>query len=188
MRLTRLLVLLLLTLSLGLTACGDDDDDDGGAEQPQAFEVEVDDEGVTAPETVQPGAVELRVSNTAGKRDHSAHVVSIGEGHSADEVIAAGEEWGDKGGKLPGWIRFVGGVGTTKAGGAGTAVIDLTPGEYAVFDIESDADDAFAAFTVEGEEGDGAARDGRAGRGGRVLVQRGRPSGREPERQLRERG
>jgi len=45
-------------------------------------------------------------------------------------------------------------VGTTKAGGAGTAVIDLTPGEYAVFDIESDADDAFAAFTVEGDEGE----------------------------------
>ena len=99
MRLTALLALLLAALSLGLAACGDDDDDDGGSDQPQAFEIEVTDDGVTAPESADAGALELRFTN-AGKRDHSAQVVAIGDGHSADEVIAAGEEWGDKGGQL----------------------------------------------------------------------------------------
>ena len=154
MRLTPLLALLLAALSLGLAACGDDDDDDGGGGQPQAFEVEITDDGVTAPETADAGALELRVSNS-GKRDHSAQVVRIGDGHTADEVIAAGEEWGDKGGQLPEWIEFMGGVGTTKGGGTGTAVVELPPGDYGVFDIESDAEDAFAAFTVEGDEGEG---------------------------------
>ena len=154
MRLTPLLALLLAALSLGLMACGDDDDDDGGSDQPQAFEIEVTDDGVTAPETADAGALELRFTN-AGKRDHSAQVVAIGEGHGADEVIAAGEEWGDKGGQLPEWIEFVGGIGTTKAGGTGTAVVELPPGEYGVFDIDSDAEDAFAAFTVEGDGDEG---------------------------------
>jgi hypothetical protein len=151
MRLTSLPALLFALLALGLTACGDDDDD-GGSSQPQAFVVEVNEDGVTAPENVQPGAVEIRFSNT-GKRDHSAQLVALGD-HTPEETIAAGERWGEGGGKLPDWIRFVGGVGTTKGGGAGTAVVDLEPGEYAVFDIDSDADDAFAAFTVEGDEGD----------------------------------
>ena len=154
MRLTPFLALLLAALAFAVTACGDDDDDQGGSEQPQAFEVEVSDDGVTAPKTARPGAVELRVSNT-GKRDHSAQIVEIGEGHTADEVIAAGEKWGDKGGELPEWIRFLGGVGTTRAGGAGTAVVDLPPGDYGVYDIDSEAEDAYAAFTVEGDEGDG---------------------------------
>ncbi|MGH2836989.1 MAG: hypothetical protein ACRDJY_01415 [Thermoleophilaceae bacterium] len=155
MRLTALFALLLAALSLGLAACGDDDDDDGGgSDQPPAFEVEINDDGVTAPETAGAGALELRVSNT-GKRDHSAQVVAIGDGHSADEVLAAGEEWGDKGGLLPEWIEFVGGVGTTKGGGTGTAVVELPAGEYGVFDIDGEAADAFAAFTVEGDDGGG---------------------------------
>ena len=121
------LALLLPTLAFGLTACGDDDDDDGGGDQPQVFEVEANEEGVTAPETAEPGAVEIRFSNTGEARPQRP-VVAIGDGHTADEVIEAGEAWGDEGGKLPEWIRFVGGVGTTKAGGAGTAVVDLNAG------------------------------------------------------------
>jgi hypothetical protein len=150
MRLTPFLALLLAALAFGLTACGDDDDDGGGG-QPQVFEIEANEEGVTAPETAEPGAVEIRFSNT-GKRDHSAQIIAL-DGHTPEETIKAGEAWGEGGGELPEWIRFAGGVGTTKGGGAGTAVVDLEPGDYAVFDIDSDADDAFAAFTVEGDEG-----------------------------------
>ena len=153
MRLTPYLALLLAALAFGLTACGDDDDDDGGGAQPQAFVVEANEEGVTAPQTVEPGAIEIRFSNT-GKRDHSAQVIAM-DGHTPEETLKAGEAWGEGGGELPEWVRFLGGVGTTKGGGAGTAVVDLEPGEYAVFDIDSDADDAFATFTVEGDEGDG---------------------------------
>jgi hypothetical protein len=153
MRLTSLLALMLAALALGATACGDDDDDDGASGQPPAFQVDANEEGVTAPETVEPGAVEIRFTNS-GERDHSAQVIAL-DGHTPEETIKAGEAWGERGGKLPDWIRFVGGVGTTKGGGTGTAVVDLEPGDYAVFDIDSDADDAFAAFTVEGDEGDG---------------------------------
>ena len=109
--------------------------------------------GVTAPESAEPGAIEIRFSNT-GKKDHGAQVVKIGEGHTAAEVLAAGEAWGEKGKALPEWITFHGGVNTMEAGDTGTAVVDLDAGDYAVFDIESDADDAYAEFTVEGDEGE----------------------------------
>ncbi len=151
MRLTLPFALLLAVLVLALAACGDDDDDDGGADKAQVFEVEANEQGITAPETVAPGAIEIRFSNT-GKRDHSGQVVAL-DGHTPQETIEAGEAWGERGGKLPEWIRFAGGVGTTKAGGAATAVVDLPPGEYAVFDLDSDAQDAFAEFTVEGDDG-----------------------------------
>ena len=154
MRLIHALALLLACLSLGFTACGDDDDDGGGGSEPQVFEVEATDDGVTAPESVEAGAVEVRFSN-AGKEDHSAQIVSIADGHTAAEVKQAGEAWGDKGKPLPDWLEFRGGVGTTKAGGSGIAVVDLPPGEYAAFDIESDAETPYAEFTVEGGDGAG---------------------------------
>jgi plastocyanin len=156
MRLTFALTLLLALLSLGFTACGDDDDDDGGA-QAQVVEVEVTEEGnearVTAPETVEPGAVEIRFTNS-GKSDHSVQVVRIGEGHTAAEIKEAGEEWAENGGVLPDWITFVGGIGATKGGGSGIAVVDLPAGEYAAFDIQGKGPEPYAAFTVEGDEGE----------------------------------
>ena len=145
------LLLLLACLPVLLAACGDDDD--GGSDAPQAFAVEANDEGVTAPESVGPGAIEIRFSNT-GKKDHGAQVIKVGEGHTAAEVLEAGEAWGEKGKALPEWITFHGGVNTMEAGDSGTAVVDLDAGDYAVFDIESDADDAYAEFTVEGDEGE----------------------------------
>lgn len=148
------LAFLLLTacLPLSLAACGDDDDE--GSDAPQAFEVEANDGGVTAPESADAGALEIRFSNT-GKKDHGAQVIKIGDGHTAAEVLEAGEAWGEAGKKpLPEWVTFHGGVASMKPGESGTAVVDLDPGEYAVFDIESDADDAYAEFTVEGDGGE----------------------------------
>lgn len=152
LRLTRLLSLLLAcVLSLGIAACGDDDDDGGTSDQPQVFEVEAGDDSVTAPESVQPGAVEIRFTNT-GERPHSGQVAEVTDGRSPEEVIEAGEAWGDQGGELPEWVRFLGGVGSIDPGGASTAIVELPPGEYAIFDIEGDQ---FTAFTVEGDEGEG---------------------------------
>jgi hypothetical protein len=154
MRPMPVLALLLACLSLGFTACGDDDDGDGGASGPQPFEVAADEKGVTAPDSVRPGAIELRFSNS-GKKEHSAQVVSIADGHTAEEVKKAGEAWGQGQGPLPEWLTFLGGAGSTKPGGSAIAVVDLSPGEYAVFDMESDAREPYAVFTVEGDEGAG---------------------------------
>jgi hypothetical protein len=142
--------LLLACLPLALAACGDDD---GGASGPQVFEVEANEDGVTAPETARPGAVEIRFSNT-GERDHSIQVVQLGDGHSAAEIKKAGEAWGERGRALPEWLTFVGGVGDTKGGEAGSAVVDLPAGEYAAVDIEGKGPEPYAEFSVEGDEGE----------------------------------
>ena len=144
-------LLMIACIPLSLAACGDDDDE--GSDAPQAFEVEANDDGVTAPEAADAGAIEIRFTNT-GKKDHGAQVIKIGDGHTAAEVLKAGEAWGEKGGSLPEWVTFHGGVSNMRPGESGTAVVDLDAGEYAVFDIESDADDAFAEFTVEGDGGE----------------------------------
>lgn len=157
MRSTPALTLLLALFSLGFAACGDDDDD-GGADQPQAFEVDVKEDlgqsRVTAPDTANPGAVEIRFTNS-GQQSHSLEIVEIGEGHTAGEFKAAGEAWGEKGKPLPDWITFMGGIGSTKPGGTGVAVVELPAGEYAAFDIEGKGKTPYAEFTVEGDEGEG---------------------------------
>lgn len=148
-----LCLILLVSLPVALSACGDDDDDGGGADGPQVFQVQANEDGVTAPESAEPGAIEIRFTNT-GKRGHSLQIVELGEGHTAAEVREAGEAWGEKGKPLPDWVGFRGGVGTVKAGEAGSAVVDLPVGQYAAFDIEGDAEQPYAEFTVEGDESD----------------------------------
>lgn len=154
MRLT-LPLALVSACALGFGACGDDDDDGGGAEA-QVFEVEASEDGkeskVTAPESAQPGAVEIRFSNT-GERPHSLQVVQIGEGHTAEEALEAGEAWGERGEALPEWLTLAGGIGTTEGGGSGIAVVDLDAGQYAAFDIEGTGPNSYAEFSVEGDEG-----------------------------------
>lgn len=156
MRLTPVLAMLLLALSLGFTACGDDDDDASEAAL-QVFEVQASEEGratrITAPDSAQPGALEIRFSNE-GERDHSLQVVQIGEGHTVAEAMEAGEAWGENGEALPDWVRFMGGIGFTKPGGSGIAVLELPAGEYAAFDIEGSGPEPYAEFTVEGDEGE----------------------------------
>ena len=156
MRLTPALALALLCLPLGFAACGDDDDDEGAAE-PQVFEVQATEEGdetrITAPESADPGAVEIRFSNT-GEDSHGIQIVRLGEGHTAAEIQEAGDAWGEGEGELPGWITFEGGIGSTKPGGSGIAVVDLEQGDYAAFDIEGTGPQPYAEFTVEGDEGD----------------------------------
>ena len=157
MRLTPALALTLLCLPLGLVACDDDDDDNGSSAALQVVEVQASEEGgdtrITAPASVEPGAIEFRFSNE-GEEDHSIQIVRMGEGHTADEIGAAGEAWGDGKAALPDWITFEGGVGSTKPGGSGIAVVDLEPGEYAAFDIDGTGPRPYAEFTVEGDEGE----------------------------------
>ena len=156
MRPTPALALMLLCLPLGFAACGDDDGEGDGAGA-QVFEVEATDKGgearVTTPDTVRPGAVEIRFSNM-GESAHSLQIVRIGEGHTAAEIKKAGEAWGERGGRLPDWITFAGGIGTTEPGGSGIAVVDLPAGDYAAFDIDGGGPRPYAEFAVEGDEGE----------------------------------
>ena len=145
---------LMSACALGFGACGDDDEE---AAQPQVFEVEAKDKGketgISAPASVAPGATEIRFSN-AGQRTHSLQIVQVGQGHTVEEALDAGAGWGEKGKPLPEWVRFLGGIGSTKPGGSGTAVVDLPAGEYAAVDIDADSPAPYAAFTVEGDEGE----------------------------------
>ncbi len=155
MRLTPALVLM-SACALGFSACGDDDDGGEGA-QPQVFEVQAKDKGketgISAPASVAPGATEIRFSND-GRRTHSLQIVQVGEGHTVEEALEAGGGWGEKGKPLPEWVRFLGGIGSTKPGGSGIAVVDLPAGEYAAVDIDADSPAPYAAFTVEGDAGE----------------------------------
>ena len=156
MRLTLALASLFAASALGLTACGDDDDG-GEAAQPQVFEVQAKDKGketgITAPDSVAPGATEIRFTND-GQRSHSLQIVQVGEGHTVEEALKAGGSWGEKGKPLPEWVRFNGGIGSTKPGGSGSAVVDLPAGQYAAVDIDAQSPAPYAAFTVEGDEGE----------------------------------
>ena len=145
---------LMSACALGVGACGDDDEE---AAQPQVFEVEAKDKGketgISAPASVAPGATEIRFSN-GGQRTHSLQIIQVGQGHTVEEALDAGTGWGEKGKPLPEWVRFLGGIGSTKPGGSGTAVVDLPAGEYAAVDIDADSPAPYAAFTVEGDEGE----------------------------------
>jgi hypothetical protein len=154
MRLTPALALFLSAVSLVVTACGDDDE---GSSQPKGFPVQASEEGaesrVTAPESASPGAVEIRFTND-GKRDHSVQIIRIGDGHEAAEVKKVGDAWAEGKGELPDWIVFVGGVGSTRPGGTGTATVDLAAGEYLAYDVEGKGETPYTEFTVEGDEGE----------------------------------
>jgi hypothetical protein len=155
MRLTPALALL-SACALGFSACGDDDDEGGGGEA-QVFEVQARDKGketgISAPATAEPGATEIRFSNE-GQRPHSLQIIQVGEGHTVDEALQAGAGWGEKGKPLPEWVRFLGGIGSTKPGGSGISVVDLPAGEYAAVDIDASGPAPYAGFTVEGDEGE----------------------------------
>jgi hypothetical protein len=154
MRLT-LALALLSACALGLGACGDDDDE---GTDTQVFEVQAAEEGkdskVTAPDSAEPGAVEIRFSNT-GERPHSLQILQIGDGHTAAEALAAGQAWGERGEALPDWVTLDGGIGSTEGGGTAIAVVDLDAGDYAAIDIDGTGPNSYAEFKVEGDEGAG---------------------------------
>jgi hypothetical protein len=157
MRIGAALALFLSAVSLGYTACGDDDGDDG-ASQPEALQVRASEEGgetrVTAPESVRPGAVEIRFTNE-GETDHAVQIIRVGDGHTGADVKRAGDAWAQGQGELPDWIVFTGGVGSTRPGGTATATVDLAAGEYLAYDVEGAGQTPYAEFTVEGDEGEG---------------------------------
>ena len=78
----------------------------------------------SAPDTVRPGLVTLRLAN-AGREPHQAGVVRI-KGRRTLNQIAAALESNDP----PGWMSFVGGPDAVDPDDTTTATQILTPGTY----------------------------------------------------------
>ena len=151
------------TVALTLTAlligaCGDDDEDTSS--KPTTMSITTTDAGgkkfkMTAPKSIEGGAVTVNFRN-ASKVPHEAQIISLGDGHTAQEALKIVEA--DKV-VLPAWFRGEGGVGTTAPGRSGTATVKLPAGTYAVIDTESDdgpppsAMGAVATFKVTGDNG-----------------------------------
>jgi hypothetical protein len=154
MKVRRALAGLMLAAAIPLAACGDDDDDAGGGGGGEAAEVtqlsiDVTDQGIEAPQSVEAGLVEITLMNS-GTGGHEAQLIRLEGGHTAEQAlkVVTGES-----GRIPDWLVGGGGVGSTKPGNTGTATQVLEPGSYAILDTEADKP-ASAALEVTGEAGE----------------------------------
>lgn len=88
------------------------------------------------PAVIPAGLTEIELVN-AGEQPHGLMLVRIGEGKTIADIaeLATAE------GPLPDWISFPGGIGGLPAGQRASAVLDLTPGNYAVTSFETSAGD-----------------------------------------------
>ena len=113
----------LLLLAGSAAACGDDDDNGSGSagrsDKPQPLAIEATGSGadvkLVAPAEAEAGLLEVTFSNAATSGEHNAALVKVDTDKPIDEVVKAGNAWGDKGKPLPEWISFYGGTGTVDA-------------------------------------------------------------------------
>jgi len=157
--------ILAAALVLTITGCGDDDDKSSSS-KPQALVVEVTEQGpdkfgLSAPESVEAGLVEISLKTPSGKpTSHDAQFVRVEGNHTIDEVLEFISQ--EEGAPIPDWLFAAGGVGQTKAGATGSTTQNLTPGKYFILDtsepmgedVESYAEGgATAELEVTGEAG-----------------------------------
>ena len=101
----------------------------------------------TVPKGVSGGLVNLTLNNK-GKRPHSAQLVSISGGHTAQDALKV---IGSNSNKTPSWIRAQGGLGPVPPGQSQSANLNLSPGKYVVADAGgpgSSGPPAYGEFTV----------------------------------------
>ena len=151
---------------IGVAGCGDDDDEEtagGGAAEPTVLALEATAQGerkaIEVPESVQAGAVEIRLTNS-DEVPREAQIVRVTGDQTIDQVL---EITSEEGAPIPEFIQDGGGVSPTEPGTTRTVTQVLAPGRYVVFDtgeeegedVQSNAElGATAEFTVEGEAGD----------------------------------
>ena len=138
----------MLTLALGLAACGDDDETEDQSSA-AALSIIADDNGIQAPESVGAGLVEITLENT-GEQNHEAQLIRLEGDHTAEEALSVitGES-----SKIPDWFVGGGGVGTARPGETRTATQVLEPGSWAIVDTGAEKPQS-AALEVTGEPGD----------------------------------
>ena len=153
-------LVMVITASVGLTACGNDVEDKQAAAAPTRFVVTATEAGkqlhLSVPKSVSAGLVTVELRNT-GKAFHEAQLVRLDQGHTpqdAMKVIAA------EGAPSPGWIHAAGGTGPAPPGGKRSATQRLGPGDYIVYDAPFQNEGqglkfGLATFKVEGKADDG---------------------------------
>jgi hypothetical protein len=86
-----------------------------------------DDYSITSPDTLQAGAVTLKLVNK-GKEFHHVWVARLEAGKTVEDLLAAMKTPGP----LPAWVREMGGPNAPAPGGESNATLTLTPGSYFV--------------------------------------------------------
>jgi hypothetical protein len=133
-----------------VAGCGEDEKAQQAA-KPKSLQIEAAPGArLSAPRTVAPGVVEVRLRNS-DKGPREAQLVRVEGGRTADQVVRVIMKAGE-GGSIPAWIQDGGGVGRVKPGQTETVTEELRPGRYVVFDTEAEARQPPAAeFEVSGE-------------------------------------
>jgi hypothetical protein len=147
----RLAVLLALTATVPLAACGDDDDEGGGGGEPKTVALELNQSGkklsFSVPKSVEGGVVRIEFTNSS-KGEHEAQLARIEGNHTVQQALQAGDVWAQGKGPLPTWVPLAGGVGGTPAGATRSVTQELPPGKYVVLETDKNT---YASFEVEGE-------------------------------------
>ena len=151
------LAALALAGTLALAACGDDDDDSGGSSSgkadPQSGKAIFTISGsgkstkVTGPSEARAGVLEFQLKNDA-KKDAGLQIVGYEGDHTPEEVLKAGNAWGDKGTPLPAYIKLEGGIGNVPPGETGVVRQSLSAGKYLALNIDTDS---YAEFEITGD-------------------------------------
>jgi plastocyanin len=143
--------------TLGLVACGDDDD--GGGAEAQTVSIEVTEGGKTAafsgaPSSLEPGLVELELTNS-GNKPHDMQLLRVEGDHSVPEVIQAANQ-AFQGRAFPEWFFAGGGITVTAPGETNSVTQVLEPGTYYLADTSGPPPDpgAVTAIEVTGEASD----------------------------------
>ena len=96
----------------------------GADESPAPITITATEYAFSAPDTVRPGLVTLRLAN-AGREPHQAGVVRIKGRRTLNQIAAALES-----NHPPGWMSFVGGPDAVDPDDTTSATQILTPGTY----------------------------------------------------------
>ena len=118
------------TCALGLPACGGESAPEGDAAKARSLPIAVTEVPhgrfrYTAPASVQAGLVRITLRNL-GTSPHKAQLMRVEGGHTVDEAVKART----RGGPLPNWLFYAGGVGVTPPGASASVLQQLNPGTY----------------------------------------------------------
>lgn len=102
------------------------------ADAPTALTLTVTDHAFQAPDTIPAGFTAFRLVNE-GEQVHSALLVRLEQGRSAEEFVEAYGAHREDGAERPAWASYHGGPGITLPHGESNAMLHLEPGSHLIF-------------------------------------------------------